>query len=273
MRSSAILLLICLSSCLGIITCVDPAESTIKGSLNVLIVDGTITDAAEPQVIRINRSQTDRLTGHSGYSPVTKAIVELLINSSSVVVCTETADGVYELPSGFKGQVGHTYKLRFTLSDGEQYESIAESLPPVAPIARVRAQFNPASLASAEQLNGVFAAAHDFYVDFTDPADQANYYRWEWIDWERQDWCRSCHGGRYQITDSQGKLVDDCVNERITYAPFDYNCRTQCWEILHGNKLVLFKDDASNGRLVKSLRVAQIPLYSKEHCLVEIRQQ
>lgn len=269
MRPLQTLLLCC---CLLLITCVDPVETTIDSSLNVLLVDGTITDLTEPQIIRLNRSRADAITGQPGYVPVTKAAVAVVVDSSQIIPGVETTDGNYQLPADFKGQVGHAYKLRFKLSDGSTYESTSEIMQPVAPISQVRANFNATSLSTTERLNNVYPAAHDFYVDFVDPAAQTNYYRWDWIDWERQEWCSSCNGGRYQIKDAQGKLLDNCVSENITYVPFDYNCRTPCWQLLYSRNLMLFDDRLSNGQTVKALRIGQVPLYSKEHCLVEIRQ-
>ncbi|WP_460981129.1 DUF4249 domain-containing protein [Spirosoma fluminis] len=267
-------LLLCLILGLSLLTCVDPVESTFNSSLNVLIVDGTITDQAETQVIRLNRSQSDLLTGRFGYVPVTKANVQIVVDSLDVVKATETTDGRYQLPADFKGRSGHIYQLRFTLSDGTQYESTPELLLPVAPIGQVRALFNPTSLRATERLNNSYSAAHDFYVDFADPADQPNYYRWEWIDWERQPWCRSCDQGLYQVRDTQGNLLEDCVNNTLnaSFPDYDYNCRTACWEIIYSNNLVLFSDQFSNGNPVKGLLVGRVPLYSKEHSLVEIRQ-
>lgn len=274
MRSLTVKLLIYLCIGLSLLTCVDPVESTFNSSLNVLIVDCTITDKAETQVIRLNRSQADLRTGRFGYVPLTKANVEIIVDSVRVVIAQETTDGRYQLPADFKGQVGHVYQLKFTLSDGTRYESTPEQLQPVAPIRQVRAQFNPTSLSVTERLNNVYSAAHDFYVDFTDPADQPNYYRWDWIDWERQEWCRSCIKGLYQIRDGQGNLLEDCVNNTLnaSFPDYDYNCRTTCWEILRSTDLVLFNDQFSNGNQMKGLPVGRVPLYSKEHSLVEIRQ-
>lgn len=270
---SLILLLVCLGTMLGLITCVDPVASTVDSSLNVVIIDGGVTNLDELQVIRLSRSHPDPLTGRFGQVPLTGATVKIVIDSTQTVPLTERGLGYYQAPDGFKGQVGHAYQLRFTLVDGIDYQSSNERLQPVPPINQVRAQFNANSLTSTQRLNNVYAAAHDFYVDFTDPADQTNYYRWIWIDWERQEWCKSCNEGLYQIIDTQGNLIEDCVSEpRFTYPRYDYNCRTQCWEILYGNDLVLFTDQYSNGSTIKALRVAQIPLYSNEHCLVEIRQ-
>lgn len=274
MRSLAVKVVICLSMGFSLLTCVDPVDLPINSSLDVLIVDCTLTDKAETQVIRLNRSKADVITGRFGYVPLTGANVQILVDSLNVVIAQETTDGRYQLPADFKGLTGHVYQLKFTLSDGTRYESTPEQLQPVAPIGQVRAQFNPTSLSGIERLNNAYSAAHDFYVDFTDPGDQTNYYRWDWIDWERQEWCRSCNKGLYQIRDNQGNLLEDCVNNTLnaSFPNYDYNCRTACWEIIYSNNLVLFSDQFSNGNPVKSLLIGQVPLYSKEASLVEVRQ-
>ncbi|GAB3509630.1 hypothetical protein GCM10027341_46970 [Spirosoma knui] len=273
MRSLLFLGLLCLVTVLIPAACVDSFDQTLPGTNDILVVDGTITNLAEPQLIRINRSTADRLTGRFGSTPVTKATVEVVVDYVVRIACHETLDGTYQLPADFKAEIGHTYQLRFTLANGVSYQSSLERLLPVAPIILVRAEFNANSLSSTQRLLGSYPAAHDFYVDFSDPADESNYYRWQWIDWERQEWCRSCSGGRYQMVGPEGKLIEDCVNETFTFPRYDYNCRNKCWEILYGNELVLFGDEFSNGRPITSLRIAQVPLYSKEHCLVEIRQE
>lgn len=68
-------------------------------------------------------------------------------------------------------------------------------------------------------------------------------------------------------------MLEDCVAIN-TRAPlvYDYNCRTSCWEIVYSNDLVIFDDLYANGNVTSGQRVAQVPLYSKEHCLIEIRQ-
>ncbi|AKD54889.1 hypothetical protein SD10_08225 [Spirosoma radiotolerans] len=274
MRSLALKIWIGLSISLSLLTCVDPIDAPIDSSLNVLIVEATLTDKAEPQLIRLTRSQADRLTGRFGTVPITKATVQILVDSAQVVRAEETTDGRYQLPADFRANVDHVYQLQFTLSDGTHYQSTPEPLLPVAPIGQLRAQFNPASLTSTERLNNTYSAAHDFYVDFTDPAHQANYYRWDWIDWESQPWCRTCSQGLYQVRDAQGALLEDCVpaNSNFFTATFDYPCRTLCWEILYSHDLMLFQDAYTNGQSVKSLLVGRVPLYSTDPCLVEIRQ-
>jgi hypothetical protein len=277
MRAFSLLLLTGLISCFLLITCVDPFNSTAKNTLTGVVVDGTINNLVVPQLVRLNQSIPDLATGRFGSVPLTGAQVEIRIDSTAVVALTETDPGRYQAPSEFVGQVGHYYQLRFSLKDGTtRFESDQQLMQAGPVIKSVYAQFNPTSLSPAQQLKGGYAAAHDLFVDFNDPPDQKNYYRWDWQLWERQPWCHTCVDGVYQTYRPDSTLLEDCAPYNVSYPPshyeFDYNCRTQCWEILHSSELNLLDDRFSNGGLIRAQRVAQVPLYSKEHCLVEIRQ-
>ena len=275
--------------------CVDPEAIVLNGTNDVLVIDGTITNLAEPQNIKLNRSQADRLTGRFGTLPVTKATVQIVIDSSLVITAHETVDGSYQLPSDFKGQIGHAYQLRLTLADGTRYISSQQVMPSVPPIAKVSAQFNRSSL--SPQFLGGYRAGHDVFIETKDPVEQHNYYRWDWKLWERQYWCKTCTQGvyttykvlpfvykdrNYFVTGTE--LYEDCFNppagmERFDapevpkdYWNYDYLCRTPCWQILYGYNILLFDDAYSNGSLISQQRVAQIPFYDYQPGLVDIRQ-
>ncbi|GAB3643122.1 DUF4249 domain-containing protein [Spirosoma arcticum] len=270
-----------------LLSCVDPFDRTLRGTVNVVVVDGMITNLAEPQIIRLNRSRADSLTGRFGTLPITKAIVEVVVDSGQVVACHETVDGSYQLPSDFKGQVGHAYQLRFTLSDGTRYLSSQQVIAAVPPISQISAQFNPTSL--SPPLLQLYAAGHDVFIDTQDPVDEHNYYRWEWKLWEKQNWCRTCVNGVYAVNNvtipyngyyvSGDQPYEDCF--KPPYSPatqalpdftFDYPCRTQCWEILFSRDINVFDDLYTNGGLIANQSVGHIPFYQESPCLVEIRQ-
>ncbi|WP_020596188.1 DUF4249 domain-containing protein [Spirosoma panaciterrae] len=260
--------------------CVDILEIPMSQRVNVIVVDGTLTNLNEDQKIHINRAKSDSLTGRMGSLPITGARVEVVVDSSQVLVFTETdTAGAYRSPAGFKAQPGHAYQLRFTLKNGAQYRSTTEVMNSVAAISQVHARFNPTSLpltltnGSLNQYRG----AHELSIDFQDPADQHNYYRWDWLLWEKQEWCRSCVNSVYLIYNSFVNppiLYEDCYGDRNTGGYFvnDYNCRTQCWEILRNYTTNVFDDVYSNGGLIQGRSVAQIPFYQKNACLVQIRQ-
>lgn len=279
----------------GINACVDPEDTILRGTNDILVVDGTITNLAEPQIIRINRSKADPKTGRFGTLPITKAKVEVVIDSSRVIACHETIDGSYQLTSDFKGEVGHAYQLRFTLTDGTSYQSDQQVMLPVPSIQKATAQFNPNSV-SPTLLKG-YTAGHDLFIDTQDPADQRNFYRWDWTLYERQYWCKSCVQGVYSVykilprtylsryyfvagnepyedcfTPPPGQEQYDAPEVPGGYWYYDYQCRTQCWEILHNYTINVFSDQYSNGGLITNRKVAEIPFYQHSPCLVDIRQ-
>ncbi|MVM41473.1 DUF4249 family protein [Spirosoma sp. HMF3257] len=269
-------------------SCVDPEDLILRGTVDIIVVDGTITNLAEEQIIRLNRSKADPLTGRFGTRPVTKAVVEVVVDSSQVVPCHETVDGSYQLPSDFKGQIGHAYQLRFTLSDGTRYVSTQQVMQSVPSIDKASARFNPQSL--SPPLGGFFRAGHDVFIDAQDPGDQHNYYRWDWTLYEPQKWCRTCAKGFYSVFNpievfppggfykSGTESFEDCFYPapRIGLPDgdyrYDYACRTQCWEILHNYTITVFDDQYTNGGPITSLKVAQIPFYQHAPCLADIRQ-
>ena len=277
------------------IACVDPDDVVLQGTVDVLVVDGTITNLAEPQIIKLNRSKADRLTGRFGSLPITKAIVEVFVDSSLVVACHETVDGSYQLPSDFKGQVGHAYQLRFILPDGTRYVSSQQIMQSVSSITGVKAQFNVKALPPL-QLGG-YTAGHDFSIESQDPANQHNYYRWEWTLYERQYWCRKCQNGVYTINKvlpnvykdftyfvTGNELYEDCFTppegQAAYNAPsvrggdwyYDYQCRSACWEVLASNDINVFDDIYSNGGLITREHIAKIPFYAAQPALVDIKQ-
>ncbi len=268
--------------------CVDAIKQDFRGTVDVVVVDGTITDLVEPQVIYLNRSMSDPATGRPGFLPIANAKVEIVIDSSLVLKAFETETGAYRLPADFRGQVGRSYQLRFTLSDGTRYQSSPEVMPAVPPIGRVTAEFNPKSVSPL--LVGGRTAGHDFFLDTQDPADQANYYRWDWKLWEKREWCHTCSQGFYSVNRvtvtklntyvAGTELYEDCFyppkvdNSGYGQAYFviDYKCRTQCWAILSSSELNTFADTYTNGGSITHRKVAQIPFYQRNPALVEIRQ-
>lgn len=287
MKSLVCFSIIALFSILG---CVDPVDIKFNSVLDVLIVDATLTNLNEPQVVKLLRSKADRITGLPGNVTVTGAEVRLLVDSTHVIPFSDIGEGQYQSPDGFKGQIGHAYQLQFTLPDGNTYRSTVEKMPAVPPIRKIRTQFNPNSLSPNQQNR--YTSAHDFYIDWQDPIQESNYYRWEWKVWEKQDWCHSCVQGAYSIynvipdPNLYGLVtVGNTVVERCYYPPppppgfapinyfvFDYQCRTPCWEILYSYDLNIFADTYTNGNINTGRRVAQIAFNDHNPCLVAIRQ-
>lgn len=171
----------------------------------------------------------------------------------------------------------------------------------VPPIDRVSAQFNTKSI--FPPIAGFYTAGHDLFIDFKDPTQTRNFYRWDWKLYEKQLWCQTCYQGEYVVygeikatltnygppagniytyTSGNTKLLEDCYFELTPPPPsirnplseykYDYTCRSQCWEIIYSHDINIFADERSNGGLIQNRKVAQIPFYDNNPGLVEIRQ-
>lgn len=254
----------------GIQACVEPYEPSLALSAEVLVVDGTLTNRPEVQSIRLARSQV--FNGTSGTSAESGATVEILADDAQPVALREkpTTPGLYLAPEGFQGKSGVRYRLRFTLANGQRYESDEETMPAGPPIGRVYDRFDAAALPNAQRTQ--FTPANLIYVDFDDPAATRDFYRWEWTLWESQTWCASCTQGIYNLA---GNGLSGACAARPALPRnnvYDYECLGRCWEILRNTESNLFADTYSNGRSVQGRKVAAIPFFQTQPALVEIRQ-
>jgi hypothetical protein len=274
-------------------SCIDPLDPTIQSTVNVVVVEATITNLAELQLIRLSRSKPDSISHRYGTLPIGGARVIVVIDSSIVVTAYETSAGTYQLPSDFKGQIGHAYQLRFTLADGTRYASTQQVMLAVPPVAQLKAEFTENAISPAF-VRG-FTAGHTLFVDVNDPGNTPNYYRWEWTLYEPQTWCRTCYQAIYVVNQLEPILPytypyyyrpTDQPYEGCFYPPratpaylglvnhqYDYPCRSQCWEIIHSYSINVFSDKYTNGNPIIKKSVAHIPYYQTTPCVVHIRQE
>lgn len=287
-------LIFCALGSVAVVGCVDQLDLSIRGTTDQIVVDGTITNLPEPQLIRLNRSQADPVTGRFGTLPLTKATVVVIENGKRTIPAHETTDGDYQLPSDFRGTPGQTYQLRIDLANGTRLESGTQTMPALVPLQQVKTQFSPNSL-PPERYTG-YRAGHTVSVSAQDPANERNFYRWDLVQYEKQEWCRSCAQGVYAVFNiiprkymfgthyvSGNQLFEDCFTpvpygdfgeppiDKVYYV-YDYPCRTQCWEIVRSYALNLFADRDTDGGLIGNRVIGQVPFLTSAPCLAVIRQ-
>lgn len=285
--------IVCAMIFIVMLSCVDQIAYDIANNINIIVVDGRITDLDEEQLVRINRSKSE--FGSFGSTPITHAIVALVVNSTEIISLKEKdgKPGDYVLPANFRGKVGNSYQLRFQLTDGTKYESTVQVMPSVPPIEKLTVRFNANEPFSSKN---EFKGVHNFYVDVQDPKGQENFYSWDYTIYEKKKWCRTCENGVYAVNEiipgqyrfsryylSGSKPFEDCfsqVRSNVLGAPpyistqwkYDYECRDGCWEILRNNALNLFEDRNTNGGHILERKVARVPYYQCHGALIEIRQ-
>jgi hypothetical protein len=108
-------------------SCVDVFEYTSQEGPALLVVDGRITNAPGPYTIKLSRSQ--KLNELSTPKRVSAQSVSITDNTGLSETLTEISDGLYQTsPTGIRGEIGKSYKVRIELRDGKIYESIPEKI-------------------------------------------------------------------------------------------------------------------------------------------------
>lgn len=233
-------LIITLALC--VCTCVSPYDVRVNKTLQILTVEGTLTDEGTEQKIQIAQSN---FVKDALYKTLIKDLkVELLVNRKDKIQLIEQKEGFYALPSTFRGKNGDTYQLLFQKSDGTKYESSEEIMKAVPKIDTIYDEFVVSGVLRGDKR----VPTNNIYIDYQDTPNERNYYLFSWTLWERQYICAST--GNY-----------------------DLYCNQDCWEILSNDDIDIFSDIYTNGKPVKGKLAAEIPYYQTNGALIEIKQQ
>lgn len=227
---------------LCVCTCVSPYDIRINNTLQILTVDGTLTDEGTEQKFQIVESNFSKDALYK--TPIPNLTVELLVNRKDKIRLIEQKDGFYALPGTFRTKNGDTYQLLFQKSDGTKYESSEEIMRAVPKIDTIYDEFVTAGILRGENR----IPTNNIYIDYTDTPNERNYYVFSWTLWERQYVCTS--------TDY-----------------YDLYCNQECWEILYNDNIDIFSDVYTNGKHIEKKLAAEIPYYQTNGALIEIKQQ
>ncbi|WP_339814723.1 DUF4249 domain-containing protein [uncultured Imperialibacter sp.] len=225
-----ILLLVLLS------TCVEPFEPEDPGFKSVLVVDGFISNSAEPYTITLSRTAP---LSSPGALPEAGAAVSVADEEGGVYLFGETAPGVYQSdPRVFVGHVGAGYQLNIVTASGEQYQSDTVPLKQSPPIDSVYYERELRLTDVEGEVNdgiSIFVDAHDstgqtrFYrYDYTETYEVKLTYPGEWVYDPSQDanvirnpklgLCYATHpGGNILVANTSSYAEDRVKKLEVTY--------------------------------------------------------
>lgn len=154
-----------------LLKCEEPINLNLDEGIDLLVVDGLITDQPGPYTIKLTRTS---VFGTQNQGPFEKdATITIWDDAGNSEILKHSERGEYHTDeSGIRGVVGNSYWLTIKTTNGEEYESIPERLIAVPPVDSLYAVF-----IQEPQLE---FDGHQFFIDLSDPADEQNYYRWSW---------------------------------------------------------------------------------------------
>lgn len=235
--------------------CVTPFNPKIPALKSGVVIDGLVSD--QPGRNRVVLSFTTEYTQNSLNLLVRDATVSVVDNNGVRIPFRETGPGYYEpLDAAWRGELGKSYTLSVSLSDGRRFQSTAEVLRPTVPIDSVFVEYTeklkPGTLVNDK--------GFDVYLDVKDPAATKDYYRWTWVHYEPIVFCATI-----KIPECGG-----CQN----YLEYSQTCCGRCWDIIrYFTPISIASDNAVNGNRISRQPILRAPYTSTTIYYVELEQQ
>jgi hypothetical protein len=231
-------------------TCVERIGVDLPDASEKLVVDGLISTMPGPYTVKLTQT-AQYTTGSDGTNYlVGGARVRISDDAGNSEELIESSQGIYKTRTGgLQGQAGRSYTLFIETPAGKKYQSRPELLKPTPAIENIYYEFVEATPGKEE---GFYV-----YIDVRDPAATEDYYRWNWVHYER---------------------IQYCFNEVVPPAttPTVLNCCTNCWDIRRCNGCVnVASDRLVNGAMLSRQLLAIVPytarsryfLYYEQHSL------
>jgi hypothetical protein len=249
-----------------LVSCIDAYDVDVSKQNQILVVEGFLTDdAASPDTIKIHYSTYSGNLIRINAIPSIKASI-LVVGTGQEIKLIEYGTGSFLPPKDFKASTTEKYVLKFSLPNGQQYESSAETLALSSPILNIYEKFNPQSRLAD---NGkTYLSANEVFIDYQDTPNQKNYYLWRYIEYEKLQHCTTCQNTMLDY------LTQTCIAKptNLRSAYYDYNCEGDCYAIIKGTQVNVSSDALSDGALVKGKLIAKVPFYYLTGSLVEVQQ-
>ncbi len=255
-----------LLACLSLLTafsCIDPVEPEFAIQEGLVFVEGIASTTPGATFVSIRKSAIEFTVYVVNFVAGAQVTLSNTVTGEQVIF-TELLDA-YVPPPDFAVAPGETWELDILLADGTHYKSQPETVLEEVGIAAIEASYDPKLL--FREASGTFVPGHAVYIDYTDPAEDKNYYYWTFRTFENLDFCEKCRFSLFR----DGECIAYPPNSNLK-PYYDYKCETECWRIRFPESITILDDSFTNGRELQQFRVADLPLYTREDMVVQIQQ-
>jgi len=157
--------------------CIEHFDPPLGDFEDLLVIEGLITNSAEPQKVMISRSSRIDTTH---FIPENSANVRIIDDLGNEYQLLQIGDGEYQASSEFQGTTGRTYQLFVTTEKGEIIQSDPVTMLSVPRIDSISWEISSRFNDEGDLMDGV-----QIYVNTHDPNNETWNYRWQWEEtWE-----------------------------------------------------------------------------------------
>jgi len=230
--------------------CTDAVAPIYQFEDGFLLIEGRIADTPGYSEVRVARNQVS--FDNYVLLPLSGAQVSSVSDEGDEVMwgSSEEEEGVYRAPEGFVAEAGRSYFLRVTTPEGELVESAPERVPTSVPMDDVTVDFKQEAYFSESRDR--FVPAFELLVDVEDPADQENFYQYNFNYFEEIFVCASCVRARWR----DGECIAGPDTRFVTR--WDYLCDARCWISTRAIGRNIFSDALGNGRRIENILAGRL---------------
>ncbi len=158
-------------------SCINNFELDINQQ-SYLVIDGLITDKDEPYVVNIYEFDATDQKRHN----VVGASVLIKSDEGGIEYLSEKIPGQYvSSDNGMKGEIGRSYILEVTLSNGKSYISESEELKPNVGLESIRWEEDIYEYVS-DFGNNIKLPVINVYVNSNTPTQSNRQFRWRYVN-------------------------------------------------------------------------------------------
>ena len=153
---------------LGVLSCREPFEVETLTFEDALVIESTITNQMEQQIVRISRTYPLEQG-----QPIIEnnATVWVETDQNTSFSFSQSTDGYYISDTAFKAETDYNYTLFITTQDGKQYQSAETTLTPLSGITNLYAELTT---------NNSNQTGVEVLVDSDNQNGEAKYFRYEY---------------------------------------------------------------------------------------------
>lgn len=238
---------------LSLMRCTEPFKLVTQSFQDALVVEATITNELKHQEIKLSRTYALESENQALES---NANVRIEDSNNNVYNFHETQNGVYLSNEIFQAVEGVSYQLLISTTDGKQYSSIKEYLPPIVEIDNVYTE-----LVTKDGKEGV-----QVFVDSKAGSEGANFFRYEYEE-------------AYKIV-TPAYSPYDMVFSNVTNDGTDYTINfvlksvdgSVCYGTNNSTNIILTSSNSSTENKVSSFPLRFIPIddakISDRYCIL-----
>ena len=175
-----LLVILCLIFLLN--SCTEMYKPEVARNFSALVVDGKITNENKPIEIKIYQTiSEDTISTQDVIIPEKNAVVEIFNDLGDSDTFNETAPGIYQNSSfNFRGEIGRSYWIKIKTSEGVEFESEPEVMPPPVEVTKIYWEEFSKFIDKDTKIESV-----KLYFDAKDETNETSFLRWEALEsWE-----------------------------------------------------------------------------------------